>query len=382
MAATMKSSEKFIICLTIPSLQAGGMERVMSELASYFATKKEVELHLVLYGISREIFYPIPESIIIHTPPFRFDNRWRLFYTLKTIFFLRNSIKRINPKSILSFGEYWNNFVLLSVQGLRYQVFVSDRSQPDKSLGWLHNTLRHYLYPHCTGLICQTEMAKEIFLSKNRHSNISVIGNPIKTVAAVMPVQQREKIVLMVGRLIRSKNQDKLIEMFAKVSPPDWKLVIVGYDHLKQHNMNRLKELAKVLGVEQRVIFSGKQDNLEEIYSKSSIFAFTSSSEGFPNAVGEAMAAGLPVVAFDCVAGPSEMITDGNNGFLVPLYNYGQFEERLARLMEDEGLRKRLGLNARESMQRFSREKICEAFYEFILKPNPGKKIRHLSTSY
>jgi glycosyltransferase involved in cell wall biosynthesis len=367
MAATFKNREKSVICLIIPSLQAGGMERVMSELAWYFATKKEVDLHLVLYGISREIFYPIPESIIIHTPPFRFDNRWRLFYTLKTICFLRNRIKRINPKSILCFGEYWNNFVLLSVLGLKFQVFVSDRSQPDKSLGWFHNTLRHYLYPHAAGLICQTEMAKEIFLSKNKHSNIAVIGNPIKNVAASKQVGQRERIILMVGRLIRSKNQDKLIEMFAKVSPPEWKLEIVGYDHLKQNNLNRLKELAKVLGVEQRIIFSGKLDNIEEIYSTSSIFAFTSSSEGFPNAIGEAMSAGLPVVAFDCVAGPSEMITDGYDGFLVPLYNYGQFEERLARLMEDEGLREKIGINARESIQRFSGEKICEAFYEFIM---------------
>ena len=108
----------------------------------------------------------------------------------------------------------------------------------------------------------------------------------------------------MVGRLIKTKHQDKLIEMFAKVSLPDWKLIIVGYDHLKQHNMERLKELAKNLDIEQRVVFTGKQDNIDEIYSKSSIFAFTSSSEGFPNVIGEAMAAGLPVIAFDCVAGP------------------------------------------------------------------------------
>lgn len=85
------------------------------------------------------------------------------------------------------------------------------------------------------------------------------------------------------------------------------------------------------------------------------------------------MAAGLPVVAFDCVAGPSEMIIDGYNGFLVPLYDYRQFEEKLARLMKDENLREKLGINAEKSIQRFSREKICEAFYEFIMQLNPGK---------
>jgi GalNAc-alpha-(1->4)-GalNAc-alpha-(1->3)-diNAcBac-PP-undecaprenol alpha-1,4-N-acetyl-D-galactosaminyltransferase len=354
------------ICLVIPSLQAGGMERVMSELAGYFVLKKNCETHLVLYGITREIFYQLPEGIILHRPSFSFNNEWRMFFTVKTLFFLRNTIKRINPYSILSFGEYWNNFLLLSILGLKYQAFISDRSQPDKSLGWFQDYLRHWLYPKAKGLIFQTEKAKEIFLSKNTHPNTAVIGNPIKYFDTDKFKSEREKQVLMVGRLIKTKHQDKLIEMFAKVSPSDWRLIIVGYDHLKQHHLERLKELAKDLDVENRVVFTGKLDNIEDIYSKSSIFAFTSSSEGFPNAIGEAMAAGIPVVAFDCVAGPSEMISDGYDGYLIPVHDYKQFELRLSQLMANENLREKLGLNARESIKKFSHEKVCESFYEFI----------------
>jgi glycosyltransferase involved in cell wall biosynthesis len=358
--------EKKKLCLVIPSLQAGGMERVMTELAGYFAIRKNIESHLILYGITREIFYQIPEGIIIYKPSFSFNNKWRLFYTFKTLFFLRNTIKKINPYSILSFGEYWNNFLLLSIFGLKYQAFVSDRSQPDKSLGWFQDQLRHWFYPRAKGLIFQTEKAKEIYLSKNKHPNIAVIGNPIKDFDTAKFKSEREKQVLMVGRLIKTKHQDKLIEMFAKVSQPDWKLIIVGYDHLKQHNLERLKVLAKDLNIDERVVFTGKQDNIEEIYSRSSIFAFTSSSEGFPNAIGEAMSAGLPVIAFDCVAGPSEMITDGHNGYLIPLFDYIMFESKLAKLMMDDNLREELGSNARESIKRFFSERICESFYRFI----------------
>lgn len=359
---------KIKICLVIPSLQAGGMERVMSELATYFSSKKDIELHLVLYGITREIFYEIPENIIIHKPSFQFNNNWRFFYTLKTILFLRGTIKKIDPRSILSFGEYWNNFFLLSIFGLKYPAFISDRSQPDKSLGRFHDTLRSWLYPRAKGLILQTEKAKEIYLSRNKHKNIAVIGNPIKNNNGVTDIKEREKIVLMVGRLIASKHQDNLIRIFAKVSQPDWKLFLVGYDHLKQKHMERLKKLAKDLGIAHQVIFTGKTDKIEELYAKSSIFAFTSSSEGFPNAIGEAMAAGLPVVAYDCVAGPSEMISDARNGFLIPLFNNNQFEKKLAKLMDDEQFRRKLGANARESIKRFSSDKICESFYEFILE--------------
>lgn len=360
--------DKIKICLVIHSLQAGGMERVMSELASYFANKANTETHLILYGLNREIFYRVPENLIVHKPKFKFDNNKRWISTLKTILYLRKTIAHIRPKSVLSFGEHWNNLVLLSMLGLKYPVYVSDRSQPDKSLGKLQDYLRKKLYPKAKGIIAQTQKAKEIFQKSVKHSNIAVIGNPIRELGQIEPKPQKEKIVLMVGRLIQSKNQDKLIEIFARINAPDWKLMLVGYDHLKQKNMDRLKALAKDLKVGDRVVFTGKQDNVEELYGQSSIFAFTSSSEGFPNVIGEAMSAGLPVVAFDCVAGPSDMISDGQNGFLIPLFDSDEFAHKLSKLMSDETLRKQMGANALQSIQRFSKEKICEEFYQFITK--------------
>ena len=354
------------LCLVIHSLQAGGMERVMSELASYFSTQSDIETHLVLYGLNREIFYEIPSNVVLHIPDFEFDNNKRLLSTLKTIRYLRKEIKGINPSAVLSFGEHWNNFVLISMWGLKYPVFVSDRSQPDKSLGKVQDFLRKKLYPTAKGIILQTEKAKEIFLKRNYHANIAVIGNPIRKFD--MPAQKNERapIVIMVGRLIDSKNQDKLIEIFAKVDAPNWKLMIVGYDHLKQQNMERLKKLANDLGIGERVIFTGKHDHVETLYLQSAIFAFTSSSEGFPNVIGEAMAAGLPVVAFDCVAGPSEMINDGQNGFLVPLFDLHTFQEKLSLLIADPILRKKMGDNAYKSIQRFSKDRICREFHDFL----------------
>lgn len=361
-------NKKIKICLVIHSLQAGGMERVMSELASNFASKANIETHLILYGLTREIFYTIPENVIVHKPKFIFDNNKRWVSTLKTILYLRKTITRIHPKSVLSFGEHWNNLVLLSMLGLKYPVYVSDRSQPDKSLGKWQDYLRKKLYPKAKGIIAQTQKAKEIFKKSIIHPNITVIGNPIREFNPMYAKAQKEKIVLMVGRLIQSKNQDKLIEIFAKINAPDWKLMLVGYDHLKQKNMDRLRALAKELKVDDRVIFTGKQDNVEELYGQSAIFAFTSSSEGFPNVIGEAMSAGLPVVAFDCVAGPSDMINDGQNGFLIPLFDSATFEAKLSLLMNDQSLREQLGANALQSIQQFSKEKICDEFYQFITK--------------
>lgn len=361
-----KADGKNVLCLVIPSFQAGGMERVMSELASYLSQKEDSLVHLVLYGSGREIFYSIPDGVELHIPTFDFSGTSRFSSTIQTLFFLRRTIRKIRPHTILSFGEYWNSFVLLSMLGLKYPVFVSDRSQPDKSLGRFHDFLRRCLYPGARGLIMQTEKAREIYLRRHRHSNVRVIGNPIRSVAGKNGAAKREKSVLMVGRLIESKHQDLLIEMFAKTAPPDWILRIVGDDAMKQNHSERLKKLAEELKLSERVIFMGFQSQIEDIYLQSSVFAFTSSSEGFPNVIGEALACGLPVLAFDCVAGPSDLIRDGYNGFLAPLFDTDTFESRLRQLMENEELRNELGSNARKSIKKFASDEINERIYKFI----------------
>ncbi|MBN1186454.1 MAG: glycosyltransferase, partial [Bacteroidales bacterium] len=288
------------LCLVIPSLQAGGMERVMSELARYFVSKEELEVHLVLYGISRQIFYSIPNTIIVHKPGFQFNNRLRLWSALRSLLFIRKTVRQVRPVSMLSFGEYWNSFVLLALIGLKFPVFISDRCQPDKKLGRYHDRLRRMLYPRAAGVVAQSEKAREIYRTQFNHDNIEVIGNPIRLVEINRDIE-KEDAVLMVGRLIESKHQDKLIEMFLKIGKPGWKLEIVGYDHLKQNHSQRLKEIIASAGAEDFIKLEGKQEHVGDYYARAKIFAFTSSSEGFPNAIGEAMSAGLPVVAYDCV---------------------------------------------------------------------------------
>lgn len=345
------------------------MERVMSELTGYFASIEDLELHLILYGITREIFYPVPEDVIIHTPGFKFNNRWRLFYTLKTLIYLRKTIKDIHPVSILSFGELWNSFVLLALLGLKYKIFISDRCQPNKDFGKFHNYLRIKLYPRATGIIAQTEKAKEIYYKQFRHLNIEVIGNPIRFINPADNIE-RENIVLNVGRLIKTKHQDKLIELFIRISRPGWKLIIIGYDHLKQNISERLKSIIAENHAEDSVILAGKISNVEDYYLKSKIFAFTSSSEGFPNAIGEAMSAGLPAVAFDCIAGPSEIIKDDHDGFLIPLFDYRQFQEKIEILMEDDDLRNNFSQRSKEDIKQFSITRIGEKYLQFILNTN------------
>ncbi len=353
------------IALVIPSLHAGGMERVMSELASYFSLKDSVEVHLILYGIKPAIFYPITENVIIHTPTGEFNNRQRILSTLKRLWFLRREIRKIKPDTVLSFGDLWNSFVLLALIGIKYPVYISDRCQPDKKLSAFYNLFRKLLYPRARGIVAQTQKAKDLYEVYFKHKNIEVIGNPIRQIPSG-EYSAKENIVVSVGRLIPSKHHDELIRLFTSLNIPDWKLIIVGGDALKKTLSLQLQALIDNLDVKDRVVLAGSQSDVEYYLQKSKIFAFTSSSEGFPNVIGEAMSAGLPVVSFDCVAGPSDMIEDGKTGFLIPLFDYDSFAQRLKELMMDEDMQQRFGSRGKEAITRFSRDKIADIFFRFI----------------
>lgn len=355
------------IVFVIPSLHPGGMERVMSTLLFQFAKHyPEVKLHLVLYGRKREVFYDIPKTVTIHRPSFAFNNRVRFWHTLKTVWFLRKTIHQLQPDSILSFGERWNNLVLLAGLGKKWPIYVSDRCQPDKSLGRVQDVLRKWLYPKAYGVIGQTAQAKQIYQKLGLNDNLPVIGNPIPQ-GKPKHLEEREKIVLSVGRLIDSKHHAELIEVFADINEPGWQLVIVGGDALKQHNSRKLQQLIQTLGVEDKVTLTGTVKEVTVWYQRSSIFAFPSSSEGFPNVVGEALAHGLPVVAFDCVAGPRDMVTDGVNGYLVKTMDFKGFKNKLQQLMEDEALRAKMAERAPESIKKFDAEIIGEKFYQTLV---------------
>jgi GalNAc-alpha-(1->4)-GalNAc-alpha-(1->3)-diNAcBac-PP-undecaprenol alpha-1,4-N-acetyl-D-galactosaminyltransferase len=361
----LNSKKPVKIVFIIPSLQSGGMERVMSQLLFYFSKHSNCELHVILYGIDRGIFYDIPTNVVLHQPSFKFNNKLRLWSTLKTLFYIRKTFKKIKPYSILSFGEYWNNFVLLASLGLSLPVYVSDRSQPNKSLGKLHDFLRKCFYRYAKGIIAQTSKAKSIYeAGLVNNLNIKVIGNPIAQQELV--TTPREKIVLSVGRLIETKHHDELIKLFVKLNKPDWKLIIVGGDALRQNNMETLNKLITSLNAQNIVTLSGNQKDIASYYKKSSIFAFTSSSEGFPNVVGEALSFGLPVVAFDCIAGPSDMIQESKNGNLIKLFDYKEFADKLSLLIDDTKLRNKMTEFAPSSIKKFENNVISREYFKFI----------------
>ncbi len=361
----MKNNRKKV-AFVIPTMSSGGMERVMSEIVSYFSVMSIVDCHLIVYGKPNNDFYSVPSNVLMYKPKFKFNDAQRNLDTVKTAIFIRRTVSQIQPDVLLSFGEYWNNFVILSLMGLKIPIYVSDRSSPNISLGKLHDFLRRKLYCRAAGIIVQTTKAKEIFETKFNNNNIKVIGNPIRSIATKDDIN-RENIIVSVGRLITTKNFNHLIDIFARINKTDWKMIIIGGDSNKQNNSISLQAQIDQLGMSENIIMAGTQKNVEDYLLRAKIFAFTSSSEGFPNVIGEAMSAGLPVVSYDCVAGPSDMIEDGKSGFLIPMFDDQLFEEKLRYLMTNEDVVVSMGAYAREGIKVFSVENIGRQFYNFMM---------------
>src|SRR5690606_32683176 len=136
----------------------------------------------------------------------------------------------------------------------------------------------------------------------------------------------------------------------------------LGSGHLKDD----LKQQARGLDIEDRVIFLGSITNVDEWLARASIFAFPSISEGFPNALAEAMAAGLPVVSFNCDAGPNEIVVNGLNGFLVPVGNVDMLTDYMKRLVNDPSLRDFLGRNAQDIQAMLDTKTIASEYLDFF----------------
>ena len=117
-------------------------------------------------------------------------------------------------------------------------------------------------------------------------------------------------------------------------------------------------KLAEKLGISENVLFFKPVKNIQDKYKEASIYALSSRSEGFGMVLIEAMAYGIPCVAFDCPCGPSGIISNGVNGFLVPNGDITALSDKINKLIEDEPLRKSMGYKARIDVKRYLPDKI------------------------
>ncbi len=349
------------IAIISPSLKMGGIERALTVLANYFASLG----HNVLFISCQKSdpFYKLDDSVQLDE--FNYErksgiiNKILFYYNL--IVFLRKKVTEENPDCVLSFGDVFNPLVLLALYNKKVPVYISDRTSPDFPFNPIVKFGKKWLYPNTTGFIAQTKRAAKYNENKfGDKLNIKIIPNAIKPVETHSDIVREDQIVY-VGRLSKEKGVARLIEAFSKIQDKDWKLILAG-DGPESDN---LQQLVKELSLQSRVLFLGKVNEIDILLARSSIFVLPSYLEGFPNALCEAMSAGLPSICFDCIP-HEELIKDGHNGFIIKDGDLTALASRIDELIMDKEYREIIGRNASEINQKLCLETVGMDYLHFI----------------
>lgn len=349
------------ILIIAPCLAMGGIERASSNTANGLS-----ELGAKVYFLSlfkKEAFFKLNEGIEILEPQGFNKTKLSLF---KSILWIRKEVKRVNPEHILVFNKFYGAITALALLGTKYPYFLSERSSP--LFVWRQpmraiNKFAFSIKPP-KGVIAQTNIAAEYQRKYFNKTEVIVIPNSVREVQ-LFPEIKREKVILAVGRLNDYlKGFDLLIESFAKLKNQDWELHIAGGDEEGE----ALKEQADRLRVINRIKFLGKVKEIDKCYAYAGMFVIPSRSEGFPNALAEAMTAGCCCIAFDFVAGPNEMITNGVDGILVPSGDTQKLAEVIDDLIVKDGFRDVLAQKAIKTSQHFKKSTIISKIANVINK--------------
>lgn len=346
------------ICFVIPSLGFGGAERVVSVLANNFIARKYT---ISIVCLKNEVVYPIDKGVALIFPDFEITRRTATL--IKVIYYYRKTIKRIKPDVILSFLEFYNEITMLSLLGIRKRIFLLDRSSPYlKEQNIAQTILRKVLYPRSNGIIVQTKRAAEIINIKKLNKNILILPNPLSEIKRDWNPMPDSKTIICVGRLEKQKNQKYLINIFNQLPNDGWVLQFIGDGSYKEE----LSEYVRALNLSDQVQFLGFRNDVQSLMSKSTIFAFPSLFEGFPNALLEAMAVGMPCISNNCPTGPAEIIQDGINGFLIDIGDSQEFIDKLSKLMTNPQLRSQISQEAKKIKSIYSIDFIIKKLELFI----------------
>jgi glycosyltransferase involved in cell wall biosynthesis len=346
-----------------PSLKMGGIERASTNIANFAAKNGHQVIYIAIFR--QERFLELNHNIEFIEPPVNLNvTKLNLF---RSVLWLRKQIRRSNPDTVMTFNYFYAAIVRLAMVGISIPCYVSDRASPlykwQKHVA-IFNYFVYKLFPP-TGVIAQTKIAAEYKLHFfGTRTKIWVIPNALREVK-LFPEVKRKKQVLAVGRLNDYlKGFDRLVEAFASIENKEWQLVFAGGNE----EGFEIKKQATKLGISHQIKFLGKVSDIDRVYAESSIFVIPSRSEGFPNALCEAMAAGMACIAFDFVAGPREIISDGINGIIVEDGNINALAAKIDDLIGNEVERARLGKNAAEVSEKLGLEKIGKKYLDFILQ--------------
>jgi glycosyltransferase involved in cell wall biosynthesis len=362
----MSQNRNYKICLIGESLANGGAEKSMALLSQFFVSKG-IAVHNVI--VVDEIAYPYSGELLnlgkmknAANDPF---NKLKRFMALRKFLRVHDFDCIIDFRIRVSFLQEYAISRLLYNVPTAYTVHsaMTDLYFPKSK------TQAQLIYKYAYGVVAVSHAVEKIIMSSYGLPNTKTIHNPIDIAAiekageAFIPEESR--YILGAGRMKDNVKQfDKLVDAYSKSALPEKgiKLVILG----DGQNREKLENQVAGMNLQQQIIFKGHVENPFPYMKNALFFVLSSQMEGLPTVILESLVSGIPVVSFDCVSGPAEMISDRENGLLVEDQNFEKLTGAMNLMASDTALYQHCLSNAKPSTESFSLENIGKQWLDFL----------------
>ena len=362
---------KYKIVYCTPALySAGGTERVVSLKANYFADVLGYDVTIIVTeGKNSNSFFHLSDKVEVINLGLNFEEIWNVSFIEKVFLYLK---KQRKYKKLLK-RELMRIRPDITITTLRREInFINEINDGSRKIGEQHLSRSNYRRtdPRFTN-ICEkfffrwwrdrvvsslTKLDKLVVLTPDAASEWTEVKNIIM-IPDPLPIKvescstRSSKRVITIGRYSYEKGYDLLLKVWSIVEKKlsDWQLDIFAMGDPTPY----VKMMDDLSIDKKRCHLNSSVVDVEDEYMKSSILVQPSRTEGFGLVIVEAMSCGLPVVSFDCENGPRSVITNGEDGFLIPPFDVEMFANSLMRLMSDDDLRKSMGEKGKQNSQRY-----------------------------
>lgn len=366
----------------------GGMEKVLANKVNYFVDKMGYEVHIITQeqkGLP--LCYEFDKRVIFHDVEIsKLNTKIIKGYTfIKNIFTLRkiyNTLfEKIQPDIVIVCERGYNDFVIpftsKNIPKIREFHFAKEAVKVHASLMNPKDRFKHlFVYKFIFRMFNKYDYLVLLTNRDKRNggykTKTEVIANMNESGVPIEIAPLENKNVITVGSMHDDRKRfDIQIKLWKEVVKKysDWKLNIYG-DGVGR---KKLQNLIDQLNLNKNVILHGSSPTMSKHYLDSSIFLFTSSAEGLPMVLIEAQSYGIPCVSFDCPTGPSDIITNEVDGYVVENGNVKSLKEKLFKLLEDSELRKNMGINAKKNAARYTTDNIGKQWVSLFRKINNDK---------
>lgn len=338
--------------------RSGGTERVTACVANALAGQYEVYV-ASLCKSGKENFYSLKPTVkdVTLFKEKSVDYKRKFFSCVKNI---RRYCKENKIDILIDVDIILDVFSVPALWGLPVSLVSWEHFNFTENLGvplrdWGRKLAAHF----ADVIVTLTKEDKREYESRLRlKCPVVQIYNPVfdGKEKPVADYDERSKIIFSAGHLIRRKGFDLLIESAGIVlsKHPDWEWHICG----EGEERTRLERQISEAGLQDRVKLLGRTDAMKNYYSHAAMFVLTSRAEGFGLVLTEAKAFHLPVVSFNCKCGPSEIVLDSVNGYLIPCFDTSLMAEKICELIEDREKRRSFSENALLDMEKFALDTI------------------------